>query len=181
MPQVPAKRYDLFIKAFEKKVEEAQKQIAAMDRLMRPYEICRAALELAELENETSLDLRSDGILIRIVPLDHDREEFYHPILQKIGSELLRANLHKDGIPTSSSSSYDFYHIWRLNCPTTESRPPTITLRIDVPLEGTSYIEILKSEPRVQTYTEVERKPIWLKEPKRNKPTDLGGSDDVPF
>lgn len=176
---LPAKRYDLFIKAFEKEVEKAQEKIKAMDRLMRPYEICRAALEKADLKNETKLELRDDGIRIVIVPLQDDQKDFYAEVMSSLKSDLVAAKLHPTGIPADGETSFDFFHYWNLHG--FSSRPPRIEIRIDVPISGTDYIEIWKGPERVQTYTERDQKPIWLDKPRANKETDLGGADDIPF
>ena len=177
---LPSKRYDLFIKAFEKKVEEAQKAIAKMDKLMRPYEICRAALEKAELENETKLELNSDGIRVTIIPLQADKKGFYQTVLTEIGKELQRSNLHSTGEASEGVTSYDFFHRWSLKG-FTETIPPKIELRIDVPMTGTDYIKIIEDNPRIQTYTEVDRKPVWIDTIERHKITNLSEVDEIPF
>ena len=157
---VPAKRYDLFIKAFEKEVEKAQAKIRKMDGLMRPYESCRAALEKANLVNETELSLHEQGITIRIVPLDDDRKGFCDQLLKDIGASLKQANLHADGQPADSVCSCDFYYRWRLRG--FEGNIPTVTVRLDVPLAGTKYIKIIETNRQISTIESVDRKPVWI-------------------
>ena len=163
MPQVPAKRYDVFLTAFEKEVTKAQERIKKLDRFQRVYEICRLALEDAKLENETKLLLQEEGVEVVIVPLQADKEGFYSQIIKDIGSGLLQAGLHSTGEAAFGTTSYDFCHKWRL---VKISNLATVQVRIDVPFTGTDFIDFEKGIPKTEHYISQDQKPIWLKEPK---------------
>lgn len=161
MAPVPAKRYDLFIKAFEKEVAKAQERIAKMDKLMLPYEIVREALERAKLENDVRLTLSEFGVYCYIQVLPTDKESTFIPLLKQIGDELCRHRLHRDGIGSTLNSGYSFTHTWRLSSIFSAAR---LIVTLDVPPEGTPYIGIEETITKEMTEYR-DRKLFWRDSP----------------
>lgn len=177
MAQVPAKRYDLFITAFEKKVTEAQESIKRMDQLMRPYEVCRETLELFELENETRLQLTERGIHIDIAIMDLDREEKFLKLISKLGSNLLERKMHLDGQPSAENSGYSFNYTWRLQGFKDFKSPPRIWLCLNPHWDGSTYIKVEEIKRKVER-EESDRRIFWVDQPiKRTKPLE----DEIEF
>ena len=158
---MPSKRYDLFIKAYEKHVSKVQEEIAKLDRLSRPYEIVQLALEAANLDNDINLVLALDNVKVVIRVLDDDQEEKFLPLLASIGAGLVEWRLHSDGLYSTTNLGYDLYYQWQLK--TLEPRA-WIEIRLDVPLEGTKYI-LIKKEPRQRIYNDYNVSVEWRKLP----------------
>ena len=159
---VPAKRYDPFITAFEKYVHERQKEISKVDRLMRPYEITRAALEKADILNEAKLSVEPGGVYVNIEVLEKDRREKFEAILAHIGDELCLAKLHPDGEPASLHNSTTFRYYWRLRgIAGKDQNPPEVEVRLNVPTKGTEFVRVTKEE-RVSNYTYPHYIAVWI-------------------
>ena len=159
---VPAKRYDIFITAFEKYVAERQKEIAKADRLMRPYEIARAALERADILNDTRLELRKDGIYINIVVQENDRREKFEKILQNIGEELYTVKLHPDGAPAYYHGQLSFRYFWKLRgIAGKDEEPPEVEVVLNIPVKGTKFVRVTKEEKQ-STWTNSIYTSTWI-------------------
>lgn len=160
-PNLPAKRYELFISAWEKKVAEAQKELSLLERLSGPYEVVRRVLEEAKLENESSLDMSKRGITLRIQPLDTDRKQVFIILSKAVGVELNRLRFHEDGVPAEGKTSYDFYYVWQLR----DFNPIVeVLVVIDVPINGTPHIKILETDHKTETITSCNRRPVWIED-----------------
>jgi hypothetical protein len=158
---LPTKRYDIFISAFEKVVERKQKEIERVNALQKAYEIARTALERLELKNDTVLELHERGIDISISPLPTDKKGFYDAMLKEIGQELKAFNLHPTGLPVATTTSFDFVHEWKLRISNLFVFPPHLRILLDVPIGGTETIKIWEG-PKQQSVTYYsERKPYW--------------------
>lgn len=151
MPQVPARRYDIFIKAFEKEVHEAQLRIKKMDRLMKPYELVREALERFRMPNTHDLRLDATEVVVIIVPTDDDHWNAFDPLLEDIGKGLAGAKLHSSGVPSVDHEfGLDWNYRWRLII--ADGTVSTVRVRIDVPYSGTRYIKVTETkEARVDS------------------------------
>jgi len=140
MPQVPAYRYPIFITAFEQYVADKQKEIALADKLMRPYEIVRNALEKARLKNDHVLQLHSAGIYVSITPTDEDAWGAFDPFLRLIGQALKVARLHSTG--EWSTEKYSWQVDWEFKWRLAMEGSPAIRIKINVPMAGTKWIKI---------------------------------------
>jgi hypothetical protein len=159
---LPARRYDVFLTAFEKEVERAQAKIALMNRLQKVYETVRCALESEDLENVIKLELDPNGVIATITPLPADRKSFFDSLVEKIGTGLKLDKLHHDGRPAAGQYSYSFTYKWNL----VSFKPVAqVKLSIDVPIEGTQYIKIRRIPCRAEAYTYEDVKLEWLEEP----------------
>ena len=78
---VPALRYDLFIKAFEKEVTAAQSRIKAIEAMEQPYNLVKEALEAAKLPNDTTLSLSPS--VVKIVMQDRKSTRLNSSHIQK--------------------------------------------------------------------------------------------------
>ena len=172
---VPAKRYDLFITAFEKEVERAQARIALMNKMQKVYEIVRTALEEEELPNPIRLELDPAGVFVTMSPLPNDRKSFFDGILLKIGAGLKRNRLH-DGRPAKGQHSFQFTYKWNLM-----SFDPIVSvqLKIEVPYEGTKYIKVVKIPQKAEAYTYNDIKLEWLEEPEPQN--TFAEPEEIPF
>lgn len=164
---VPAKRYDLFITAFEKKVAEAQERISAMNALQGPYSIVREILELADLPNDINLDMTEAGISVRIPVKDDQPFIIFENLARRIGKELHAAGHHQDGIPSCRNVYVDSYFEFRLNAAAhiaAGRAPPLISIHIDVPFSGTNLVEVTFTE-ELKTYVDRRYEATWHTEP----------------
>ena len=157
---VPAKRYEIFISAFEKFVEQRQKEINKADQLMRPYELVRNALEGLKLENDVKLELTEYGVDVRIKLLDTDTREHIHHIVKTVGTAL--RPVHPDGEPVIlPQAGLAFHYYWVLHgVKGYDDRPPDVDLYIDIPSKGTPYIHVTATE-EVSTYTCTRYRASW--------------------
>jgi hypothetical protein len=130
MAPVPAQRYDLFIKAFERKVAEAQQKIEKLRGLEQIYNVVRDVLERFKLPNATTLNMTSDGVAIGIHGAASDSTETFEPLTKAMGEALVRAGLRTNPEPASRIGGWwhDINHIWRVG---EDNR--VVTLSIDVP------------------------------------------------
>lgn len=160
MPPVPAKRYDIFISAFEKYVADRQKEIARVDRMMRPYEIVRIALERAKLPNDVRLELKDNGVSVNITIMEDDRRPMFDRILEDIGSNLKAASIHPDGCPVHISSGLTLHYYWRLRG-LHDIDPPDIDIYLHVPSAGTRYINVVRRE-EIHSYTVRHYTVSWI-------------------
>lgn len=165
---LPAKRYTMFIKAYEAEVTKAQEKIKKLDRLHRPYEIARMALEHANFPNDVKLEMDENGIFIRIHLTDADQRDFHDELMTEIGRELIAWKLHGDGIPaTKDYSAIDFTYQWNLQ---TYEPMARIILTLDVPLAGTRWVEVTQTIVPHATPTYIAYRSRWRNEPKQLAP-----------
>lgn len=173
---LPARRYDVFLTAFEKEVERAQTKIALMNRMQKVYETVRCALEAEELDNVIKLELDPNGVFATITPLPDDRKSFFDGLIEKIGNGLKLDKLHPTGKPAAGQYSYSFTFKWNL----ISFKPVAqVKLAIDVPIEGTKYIKIRRVPCRAEAYDYEDIKLEWLEEPSfHNEATSI---EEIPF
>lgn len=143
---LPAYRYDLFIKAFEKKVTAAQAAIEALRAMEQPYNVVKDAMEAARLPNDQqmNMDAKSIGVHLHATPADTLRG--LETLAQTIGQRLLAAGMHGDGNPATShgGSSCCLWFAW--NCKTERVGGFQVRLYVSVPHTGLRDCEVIKSE-----------------------------------
>lgn len=176
---LPAKRYDLFITAFEKEVARAQERIALLNRMQKVYEVVRSALEVEELKNEVHLALQTDGVTATIQALANDRKEFFTGLLNNIGHGLKRDQLHSTGRPAAGTIPFAFTYSWNL----VSFKPlARVRLVIEVPLEGTNYIRVIRTPQHAEAYTYEDVRVEWLEEPSYYNPEcPISKEEEIPF
>src|SRR5262245_37363485 len=156
---VPAKRYDIFIKAFEKFVADKQQEVAKADKLMRPYEAVRAALEEARLPNDTDFVLLANSIDLKVYISEEDRRPPFEKLIEDIGARLLDANLHHDGSPSRSEGGRYWRYAWRL-VSEGKTYPPSVNLCLEMPNKSGKYITVTKEEQIVK-YVDTRYTVTW--------------------
>lgn len=142
---VPALRYDLFIKAFEKEVTAAQSRIKAIEAMEQPYNLVKEALEAAKLPNDTTLSLSPSVVKIVMHALPSDFLTMFDALCTEIGSRLLTAGLHKDGIPSRTDGGW-WHHLQRSWRCFDHDQPCTVMLEVELPDEGLRDLALEKIE-----------------------------------
>jgi hypothetical protein len=155
---LPAIRYDLFIKAFEKKVTAAQAAIEALRVMEQPYNVVKDAMESARLPNDQhmNMDARSIGVMLHATQADS--LEALETLAQTIGQRLFAAGMHHDGDPATShgGSSCCLWFAW--NCNTERAGSFQVRLYVSVPTAGLRDCEVIKSERQtVETDFQLKR------------------------
>lgn len=160
---VPAKRYDIFQTAFEKKVAEAQKEIEALNALQGLYSAAREALIAVNLDNATTLEMsgKYQQVHISVIVKDGDTMDTFHPLLDELGNALVQRRLHPTGQPAMREEYIDRKFVWNIQRDKTLQR---LQLTLDVPFNGTDCIEIVKSTIRKEVVDE-ERRAVWHSRP----------------
>lgn len=157
---MPSKRYDIFITAFEKVVAEKQKEIAAIDGLMRPYEIVRQALERAKLPNDASIYLLPGKIKVDIPLQDTDGMAVFVPLLKDIGQELVLARLRLKETPMMEQSAFRRIFTWKL---IKMDNVPSVEVHLCVPYNGTEKVKITTQQVPI-SYVDTRYSSTWLDE-----------------
>jgi hypothetical protein len=166
---LPAKRYDIFIKYFETKVTEHQKQIECLRTLEQPYNIAKSALELHDYPHATTLSASGTTISIDIKLGDSHYKEFY-PLVETIGKSLVKANLRQDWLPASSSSD-TWYIKHRWSC-----KHFTILLTLELDWTGNKHCQV--TQRKIPTTT-TEYTFIWTESPLPDLAPER--EDEIPF
>jgi hypothetical protein len=109
----PAKRYPLFITAFEREVTEAQKAIDALRRLEHLYNIVRGALIAVDLPHDIRLTMSDSAVRLHITLDKTQAASDLRPLVERIGAELVQAGLRTDPKPAEYIGSYLSWS-WRL-------------------------------------------------------------------
>jgi hypothetical protein len=146
---LPAIRYELFIKAFEKRVTAVQREIEQLRGMEQLYNIVKDAMEAVRLPNEQRLNLHTYNLFAGFRATPTDRLSTFDPVVKAIGDRLRAAGLH-DGEPSVSmgGSACDVDYKWRM-----ASRG--IWLTIDVPDKGMAdlAVEVETRTTQEQHYT----------------------------
>jgi hypothetical protein len=114
---LPAYRYDVFIKAFEAHVAAHQQQIDALRGMERPYNLVKEALEAVRLPHEQELILAHASVSVTMTATPDTLLSAFDPLVEAIGKRLLGAQLHRDGEPAvdvSGTFRPEVEYRWRL-------------------------------------------------------------------
>lgn len=171
---VPARQYPQFIEAFERKVTEYQKDIARMNAHQDIYTICKDCVDSLKLEESITVTLSPYGVSLTLFALPNTQEHTVLALTREIGKKLLSYKLHSDGEPSCGNNGADFQFIWSLVDPSAErgsTRRRIITLTVDVPWNGTNYIDVEK-ETKHTTY--IQATPKWRTTSKEAPANSLG-------
>lgn len=110
MANVPSRRYTQWITVFEQLVSEAQKQISALSKQERLYNVVREFLELQGYSNDIEITVKPTHIAIEVKALPTntkaDIEDFHNRLALLLYNNKLRMN--KDA-PTITWGG-DWYH-----------------------------------------------------------------------
>jgi len=119
---LPALTYDVFIKAFEKKVTAAQLAIDRLRKVEAPYNVVKEVMEAARLPNDQDLVMDPGYVCARVTATPDDSLEAFEELAARIGERLKKAKLHPDGIPATSHGGLTccLWFIW--HCPTFDVR-----------------------------------------------------------
>ena len=164
--RVPAPRYVQFITAFEKEVTAAQEKIKRLEAQEYPYTIIKDILEEARLSNDTTLALTENGVNIQLIATPLDSMKNFDVLIEAIGKALLKANIHRDGVPAKydGGSWYNMSRKWYGRNPRDSNKCCVIILFIELPVEGLVDLEIEKTSQShtivSYTYTLIPRTAI---------------------
>jgi hypothetical protein len=155
---LPAIRYDLFIKAFEKKVTAAQAAIEALRAMEQPYNTVKDAMEAARLPNEQHIHMEARSISVSLQATPADTLAGLEALAAAIGQRLLGAGMHGDGQPATSHGGCAccLWFVWQ--CKTERAGPFQVRLYVHVPDDGMLDCEVVKTERRtVEDHYELRR------------------------
>lgn len=155
---LPAHRYDLFIKAFEKKVTAAQAAIDALRAMEQPYNTVKDAMEAARLPNEQHIHMEARSIAVSVGATPKDTLAGLEGLAAAIGHRLLAAGMHRDGKPSTSHGGCAccLWFVWQ--CKTERAGPFQVRLYVHVPTDGMLDCEVVKTERRtVEDHYELKR------------------------
>lgn len=140
-PNVPSLRYDLFIKAFEREVIARQSQIKAIEAMEQPYNLVKEALEAVRLPNDCQLRLAHGVVLVQITAVPTDRLAMFEALTERVGAALLKAGLHRDGVPSVGDAGYwpERKWTWKLGG---QRVTGTVAVAVDLPRDGIADIEV---------------------------------------
>lgn len=177
---VPSKQYDIFIKAFEKFVHERQEEVKLVDRLMRPYEVVREAIERCRFPNEVdlSIKLKTDGIKVKVNVKKDQPPKLFAPLIQYVGEALVSVKLHADGEPARSKSNFYRNYIWKLVV-MDKQNPPTIDVELHLPFGSGKHITMTSKEVLEPAYLRTEYHVDWHDEPRVTPNAE--DTKEVPF
>jgi hypothetical protein len=144
---LPAYRYELFVKAFEKKVTAAQQAIERMRQMEQPYNILKEVMEAERLPNEQQIWMESSYIAAHVTATENDSLEAFETLAARIGKALLDAKLHRDGVPATShgGSTSCLWFCW--HCGKFDAR-----LFVKVPETGMRDVKVLQVERKTVDY-----------------------------
>jgi len=125
---LPAYRYELFVKVFEKRVSAVQKEIEQLRGMEQVYNLLKDAMESLRLPNEQDIVVSTYYIFVKIVATPMDRLAGFDTAVKAIGRRLLDAKLHHDGEPAVRMGGdwCDVDYIW--NC--RNGRGVWLTIRV---------------------------------------------------
>jgi hypothetical protein len=143
---LPSLRYDIFIKAFEKKVAAAQAAIEAVRSMEQPYNAVKDAMEAARLPNDQSINIDARAISVHLQATPADTLAGLEALAMTIGRGLLAVGMHRDGEPATShgGSSCCLWFCW--SCRTERAGSFQVRLYVGVPHNGLRDCEVIKSE-----------------------------------
>jgi hypothetical protein len=149
--RAPAKQYDVFIKAFEKRVTAAQEQIEKLRAMERWYDCCKQALETVALPNEHDLNLSGDAIVMSVRALPADRLATFERLVEAVGGSLKAAGLRDDPTPARSMGGCycDIDFVWR------QWRPQHRSVILAIKLPETGIADVLVQQ-RTRTTETIE-------------------------
>jgi ribosome-associated translation inhibitor RaiA len=99
---LPAYRYELFTKAFEKRVTAAQQAIDQLRKLEAPYNLLKDAMEAERLPNEQHIIMDSGRVSVHVTATSYDSLEAFEALASRLGKRLRDAKMHRDGVPATS-------------------------------------------------------------------------------
>lgn len=174
---MPSKRYDLYIKHYEKKVTEAQKMIEQTARLAPFYNICRDALNKNEhFPNDIKLDTKYNGVYVEIGLTEENHYLDFAPIVQDIQRLLVKKGYRDKGHGPSLSDLNCYWIYWKWILQRDSKVIGEINVKLDIPYDGTKYCHIQK-----ESYIRNETRSlfIWSEHPNREKFNII--DDAIPF
>lgn len=155
MPQVPSKRYDLFIQFFEKKVDEAQKQIEELRKFEPLYNVAREVLEKHDISNAVKIQNVGSYLSVNIIAGEEDHYKDFVPIVKDICKALIRLKLREAEISYNITKENVWTWCWQMST----KLGLILTIRITFPYEGNKYLKIVTKEVMIKSY---EWKHVWL-------------------
>jgi hypothetical protein len=152
--KVPSPRYAQFITVFEKEVTAAQERIKKIEAMEYPYNIVREAMERNNLPNDSNIILSENGIDITILAISSDSMRTFDALVSSIGESLVKADIHKDGLPAcvNGGNWHNMFRRWYGKNPRKDNKICHVDLTIDIPIEGLVDLEVRK-EPYSYTNT----------------------------
>ncbi|MBX9587874.1 MAG: hypothetical protein K2X43_01125 [Hyphomonadaceae bacterium] len=139
---LPSKRYDLFVKAFEKMVTEAQKSIERARAMELPYNAVKEALEAVNLPHDTKLAFGSSSVSVKVTALPEDRLETFESLVKAIGKRLFEAGAHRDGEPASERGGWWHQIQYTWNMRRGDIYSGYVMLTVELPSDGISDIAV---------------------------------------
>jgi len=138
---LPAYRYELFVKVFEKRVSAVQKEIEQLRGMEQLYNLLKDAMESVRLPNEQRIAVSAYNIIATIVATPTDRLANFDAAVKAIGGRLLDAGRHYDGEPSVCMGGgwcvVDYQ--WHV-------KSKGVWLTIKVPAEGLPDLEVTEME-----------------------------------
>lgn len=114
MPQVPSKRYDLFIQFFEQRVTEAQKKIEELREFEPLYNVAREVLEKYDFKNDIRIVREGSYLSVKIVANPEDHYKDFIPAVKDMCKELIRLKLRATEISYNITKESAFTWTWFL-------------------------------------------------------------------
>jgi hypothetical protein len=143
---LPSKRYDIFIDAFEKIVAAKQKEIRLIEGHQQEYIVVKSALEAMNFDNDSSIHLASYGVFVRIVATPHDLFETFAKIASRISSDLVARKLRaRPGMACSMGGS-DCEISYSAHTARADGSGGMVYLTIAIPKEGLRDLVVSRRE-----------------------------------
>jgi hypothetical protein len=136
---LPAYRYELFIKVFEAKVAAAQREIENARRMEGLYNLVKEAMEVARLPNYQNISFHSSWLIATVIATPTDRIATFDEAAKIIGARLHKADMHRDGEPAIGYGTYScsVSYVWHLG-------DKRVSLAISVPESGLIDLAVTK-------------------------------------
>ena len=149
MPQVPNKRYDLFIQFFEKRVTEAQKKIEELRKFEPLYNVVRKILEKHDFNN--AIDIREEhktylNVVITASEDNHwkDFQEFTMDVCKEMIKRKLRDTMITGNISKTSAWLWGWYISTNLSL--------IVRIYVTFPFNGNKYLKITRTKVQIEDY-----------------------------
>jgi hypothetical protein len=144
---LPAYRYELFIKVLEQRVAAVQKEIEQLRGMERLYNIVKDTMEEARLPQEQDISVSSSYIFVHVTAGPADRLDSFAPVVKALGERLCAADLRNDPEPAVSMGGHapSVAYVWNI-----DGFSKTIYLTVHIPKEGLPDVEVTEMD-RVTT------------------------------
>jgi hypothetical protein len=114
---LPAKQYDIFLKAFEKAVTEAQEAVRKMEAMQIEYICAKEALEAAAFPNDANLTLNKGQVTISVYAKATDDFGMYERFIVDLHKRMVERKVRDQKVPPGldgrnehSALAYWAYH-----------------------------------------------------------------------